>query len=270
MPELPEVETVVRCLAPELRGRRVVSVTVRERRLRGGVARNFAPRLTGRRIMGVGRRGKYLLATLDDGLTWLVHLGMTGRLTLSEEAEPARRHDHVVVRLDDGRTIVYNDARRFGRMAVIAPAALAKETGEGVDPLAAEFTDARLFGLTRGRGTSIKALLMDQRRVAGLGNIYVNEILFHAGVRPSRRAGRLGRTECARIVVSTRTVLAEAIARGGSSISDYRDGLGRRGWFQLEHRVYDRAGEACRACATPIRARVIVGRSSFYCPHCQR
>lgn len=270
MPELPEVETVVRCLAPELTGRRVAAVTVRERRLRGGVAPSFARRLTGRRIAGVTRRGKYLLATLDDGLIWLVHLGMTGRLTLSADADVARRHDHVVVRLDDGRTVTYNDARRFGRMAVITLDGLAAETGEGVDPLAAEFSEDLLFGLTRGRRTSIKALLMDQRRIAGLGNIYVNEILFHAGVRPSRRAARLARAECARIVAATRSVLEDAIARGGSSISDYRDGLGRSGWFQLEHHVYDRAGEPCRRCAVTIRGRVIVGRSSFYCPRCQR
>jgi formamidopyrimidine-DNA glycosylase len=269
VPELPEVETVVRCLAPELRGRRVTGVEVRETRLRGGVAADFSRRLLGRRIGELARRGKYLLAPLDDGCIWLVHLGMTGRLTLSPPPAHGQRHDHVVVALDDGRLIVYNDARRFGRMAVIDPAALVAETGAGVDPLADDFTGEALFALTRARRTSIKALLMDQRRIAGLGNIYVNEALFHAGVRPGRRAARLGRAECSRIVRATRRVLERAIARGGSSISDYRDGLGRAGWFQLHHRVYDRAGEPCHRCTTPIRTRVIVGRSSFYCPHCQ-
>ena len=269
MPELPEVETVVRCLAPELVGRRVVAVAVHETRLRGGVAPDFAARLTGRRIEGLARRGKYLLARLDDGRLWLVHLGMTGRLTLAKPGRADERHDHVVVRLDDGRVLTFNDARRFGRVAVIERARLAAEAGGGIDPLDPGFTSELLFALTRGRRTSIKALLMDQRRVAGLGNIYVNELLFRARIRPGRRASRLGRRDCARLVRATRAVLDDAIRRGGSSISDYRDGLGRSGWFQLRHRVYDRAGEPCRRCAGPIRRRVIVGRSSFYCPRCQ-
>ena len=269
MPELPEVETVVRSLAPELRGRRVLGVSIHERRLRGGLAPEFAERLVGRRIDGIARHGKYLLAALDDGRIWLVHLGMTGQLTLGRPDGARRRHDHVVLHLDDGRVVTYNDARRFGRMAVVDAAALAADTGEGVDALAAAFIPETLFALTRRRRTPIKALLMNQRRVAGLGNIYVNEILFRAGIRPGRRAARLGRAECARIVRATRAVLADAIRRGGSSISDYRDGLGRPGWFQLRHRVYDRAGEPCRRCRTPIRARAIVGRSSFYCPRCQ-
>src|SRR5437870_1608013 len=269
VPELPEVETVVRCLAPELVGRRVLGVSVRETRLRGGVAPDFAERLAGRRIEGVSRRGKYLLAPLDDGRLWLVHLGMTGRLTLAPPGRADERHDHVVVRLDDGRVLTFNDARRFGRVAVVERAALAAETGAAIDPLDPGFTAGVLFALTRGRRTSVKALLMDQRRVAGLGNIYVNELLFRAGIRPGRRASRLRRRDCARLVRATRAVLEDAIRRGGSSVSDYRDGLGRPGWFQLHHRVYDRAGEPCRRCAEPIRARVIVGRSSFYCPRCQ-
>jgi formamidopyrimidine-DNA glycosylase len=269
VPELPEVETVVRGLGPEVIGRRIVAVTVRERRLRGGVSADFADRLHGRTIRAVERRGKYLLATLDDGRLWLVHLGMTGRLTLGGDTAPRVRHDHVVVGLDDGRLLTYNDARRFGRMAVIEPGAVIAETGEGLDPLDAAFTAEALFALTRRRRASVKAFLMDQRRVAGLGNIYVNEILFRAGVRPARRAGGLRRRDCERIVRGTRVVLVDAIRRGGSSISDYRDSLGRRGWFQLRHRVYDRAGEGCRRCGTPIRSRVIVGRSSFWCPRCQ-
>jgi formamidopyrimidine-DNA glycosylase len=270
VPELPEVETVVRGLAPELTGRRVVGVTVRETRLRGGIAPEFAHRLTGRRIDGLARRGKYLLAALDDGRVWLVHLGMTGRLTLGPASGPDERHDHVVLDLDDGRRVTYNDARRFGRVAVIEPDAVARETGEGLDPLAPIFTPEAVFALTRRRRTPIKALLMDQRRVAGIGNIYANEILFHAGIRPRRLAARLARAECGRLVRAARAVLAEAIRRGGSSISDYRDGLGRSGWFQLRHQVYDRAGEPCRRCTTPIRGRLVCGRSSFYCPRCQR
>jgi formamidopyrimidine-DNA glycosylase len=248
----------------------VREVRVHETRLRGGVAASFATRLRGRRITDVARRGKYLLATLDDGRIWLVHLGMTGQLTLAAAARAARRHDHVVVTLDDGRLLTYNDPRRFGRLAVIDAAEVTRETGAGLDPLDGDFTGATLFAMSRGRRTPVKSLLMDQRRVAGLGNIYVNEILHQAGVRPRRRAARLSREECNRIVTATGAVLADAIRRGGSSISDYRDGFGRAGWFQLDHRVYDRAGKPCRACATPIRAVVIVGRSSFYCPTCQR
>jgi formamidopyrimidine-DNA glycosylase len=270
VPELPEVETVVRSLAGELVGRRVVAVTLRERRLRGGVAADFAARLRGRRIVRLDRRGKYLLARLDDGAVWLVHLGMTGQLTLAAASRPDRVHDHVVVALDDGRLLTFNDARRFGRVAVVAAETLRDEAGDGIDPLADGFTAEALFALTRRRRTSIKALLMDQRHVAGLGNIYVNEILFHAGIRPRRRAGRLARAECERLVASTRGVLEEAIRRGGSSISDYRDGLGRTGEFQLRHHVYDRATEPCRRCGTSIRKHVHAGRSSFYCPRCQR
>lgn len=270
MPELPEVETVVRSLAGELVGRRVVRVTLRERRLRGGVARDFPARLEGRRIVRLERRGKYVLARLDDGAVWLVHLGMTGQLTLGSASRPDRVHDHVVVAFDDGRLLTFNDARRFGRVAVVACDRLRDEAGDGIDPLTDGFTPDSLFSLTRHRRTSIKALLMDQRRVAGLGNIYVNEILFHAGIRPRRRAGRLARAECERLVASTRLVLEEAIERGGSSISDYRDGLGRAGEFQLRHHVYDRAEEPCRRCGVRIRRQVHAGRASFYCPRCQR
>jgi len=270
MPELPEIETILRGLGPALVGHRIAAVTVHDHRLRGGVAAGFAGRLTGRRIEALGRRGKYLLATLDDGWCWLMHLGMSGQLLLGAADGPARPHDHVHVILDDGRILVYHDPRRFGRMAVVDRAQLERETGAGIDPLVDDLTAAALFQMTRRRRTSIKALLMDQRRVAGLGNIYVNEILFRAGVRPRRRAGMLTRAACGRIVTATHRVLAEAIRRGGSSIADYRDGFGRAGRFQQRHRVYDRAGLPCRRCGHPIRTVVIVGRSSFYCARCQR
>jgi formamidopyrimidine-DNA glycosylase len=269
VPELPEVETVVRSLAPRLAGRRVAGVRVREHRLRVGLPAEFGAWLTGRRIERLGRHGKYLLATLDDGHIWLIHLGMTGRLTLGPVGAGAGPHDHVLVALDDGRLLTYSDPRRFGRMAVIDAARLADETAPGVDALSRALTAEAVFRLSRGRRTSVKALLMDQRRIAGLGNIYANEILFRARIRPRRRAGRLRRAECATLVAATRAVLAEAIRRGGSSISDYADGLGRRGWFQLHHRVYDRAGQPCRRCRASIRRCVVVGRASYYCPRCQ-
>jgi formamidopyrimidine-DNA glycosylase len=271
MPELPEVETIVRGLAPALVGRRVTGVLIRESRLRTPLARDFADRLTGRRLVELRRHGKFILIGLDDGHVWLVHLGMTGRFTLGAGDRPARLHDHVVVLLEDGRSLTYNDTRRFGRLAVVPREAVRAETVVGVDALSEGLTAEALHAAARRHGrTTVKALLMDQREVAGLGNIYVNEILFHAGVRPRRRAGRLTRIECGRVVEETRRVLGSAIARGGSSISDYRDGFERFGSYQLEHQVYDRAGEPCPRCGAPVRSCVVVGRSTFYCPRCQR
>ena len=270
MPELPEIETIRRGIAPEVEGRRIVAVDVRERRLRTPIARDFADRLAGRHVVQFDRHGKFLLGHLDDGRLWLVHLGMSGQLTLADGPVPARTHDHVVVRFEGDRTLTYNDPRRFGRLAVIDAAAVAAEAGGGVDALSPALDAGLLFALTRRRRTSIKALLMDQRRIAGLGNIYVSERLFRAGVRPRRAAGRLSRAECARIVAATAHVLAEAVRLGGSSINDYRDGFGRYGCFQSVHQVYDRAGEACRRCGTTVRGVVVVGRSTFWCPTCQR
>ncbi len=269
MPELPEVETIVRSLAPALRDRRVDAVDVRDGRLRTPMAPDFAARLTGRRVVRLGRHGKYMLIALDDDAVWLVHLGMSGRLTLAT-APRLLPHDHVVVRLDDGRTLTYNDPRRFGRLDVLAAERVAAVIGPGLDALADGLTPPWLHAVARRRRTSVKALLMDQRHIAGLGNIYVSEILYHAGIRPRRRAGRLSRADCARLVDATRLVLADAIARGGSSIADYRDGLGHFGSYQTRHQVYDRAGEPCPRCGTPVRSLVQTGRSSFYCPACQR
>src|SRR5262245_7914771 len=212
-----------------------------------------------------------MLAGLDDGRVWLVHLGMSGRLTLARPGRPDMPHDHVVLRLDDGRLLTYNDPRRFGRLAVVASDAVAAQTVPGLDPPADGLPADFFTGRWRGNGrTTFKALLMDQLEIAGLGNISVNEILFRAGVRPRRRAGRLTRNECARLVTATRAVLGGAIASGGSSISNYRDGFERFGSYQFEHQVYDRAGEPCHRCGAAIRACVITGRSSFYCSRCQR
>jgi len=270
MPELPEVETIATGLAPRLAGRQVRRVTVHEPRLRVPLAATFPDGLEGRRLCDLRRFGKSLVATLDDDRRWVVHLGMTGRFTLRAAAVPRRLHDHVVVLLDGDEALVFNDVRRFGRMAVVAAAGLADEVGRGIDPLASAFTAAFLFTISRDRRVAVKSLLMDQRLIAGLGNIYANETLFHAGVRPRRRAGRLTRAECERIVVAARAVLAHAIVCGGSSISDYRDGFERFGTYQQHHHVYGRAGEPCRRCRAPIRGCVIVGRSSFYCSRCQR
>jgi formamidopyrimidine-DNA glycosylase len=270
VPELPEVETIARGLAPELDGRAIADVRVRETRLRVPLARDFAARLRGRRLGRMRRTGKYLLTPLDGGRVWLVHLGMTGRLTLGGAHRLALLHDHVEMTLDDGRMLVYHDPRRFGRLDVVAPDEADRIVGPGVDALDPVLTGGWLFARSRARRTSVKALLMDQREIAGLGNIYVSELLFRAGVRPRRRAGRLSRADCERVIAAMRAVLDEAIGRGGSSISDYRDGFDRAGSFQDDHAVYDRAGAPCRRCATSIRSVVVVGRSTFYCPVCQR
>jgi formamidopyrimidine-DNA glycosylase len=194
---------------------------------------------------------------------------MTGRLTLVAGPPSFRPHDHIAIVLDDGHQLVYNDVRRFGRMLVVRPGAVAAAVGRGLEPLGAEARGDVLAARAKGRRLSVKAFLMDQRQLLGIGNIYASEILFHAGVRPRRQAGRLKRPEWERIVAGIRAVLEEAIICGGSTISDYRDGFERFGSYQQHHRVYDRAGEPCLACRTPIRSLVIVGRSSYYCPRCQ-
>jgi formamidopyrimidine-DNA glycosylase len=270
MPELPEVETVRRGLADTVVGRRITAVEVRERRLRRPLAADFAPALAGRRIERVRRRAKYLLLDLDDGASWLVHLGMTGTLVVLPAGEPHRTHTHVVARLDDGRTLRFHDPRRFGLMVVGPAAGLAELAALGPEPLEPGFSAAFLHGIARRQRRAVKSLLMDQQVVAGLGNIYVNEILFGAGVRPSRRTSRVTRADAERIVAETGRVLSEAITLRGSSISDYRDERGEPGAFQHTFRVYERAGEPCRRCDGVIRRRVIVGRSSFFCPKCQR
>jgi formamidopyrimidine-DNA glycosylase len=270
MPELPEVETVRRGLADAVTGRRITAVTVHERRLRKPLARDFAATLTGRRIEGVRRRAKYLLLDLDDAASWLVHLGMTGTMVVLPGEEPLRTHTHVVAELDDGRTLRFHDPRRFGLMRVGAPDGLAELATLGPEPLDPAFSAGFLHEIARRQRRAVKSLLMDQQVVAGLGNIYVNEILFGAGIRPSRRTGRITRAEAERIVAETGRVLAAAIELRGSSISDYRDERGEPGAFQHTFRVYERDGEPCRRCDGVIRRRVIVGRSSFYCSRCQR
>lgn len=270
MPELPEVETIARTLAPYVQGRRLRAIEIHERRLREPIAADFEGRLAGRVVRGVGRRGKALVVDVGGGEVLLVQLGMTGRLTLRSADAPARPHDHVRFVLDDGGRLVFNDVRRFGWLRVVSAADVAVLVGGGADPMDDAFTAQCLFGLTRRRRTSVKSLLMDQRIVVGIGNIYANEALFHAGVRPRRGAGRLTAAECARIVDAVRCVLYDAIRCGGSSISDYRDGFDRFGSYQERHHVYARAGSPCRACGTPIVGCRVVGRSTFYCRRCQR
>jgi len=293
MPELPEVETVRRGLAPVLEGRRIVRAVQNRPDLRWPLPDRFAERLTGRRILSLGRRAKYLTVDLDgaEPETALIHLGMSGRLLLSGLAEDrtpgaqfhyaaavgeaARKHDHVVLDLEDGITLVYNDARRFGSMDLWPTATLPDHpslASLGPEPLSNDFNGEALAAALAGRRTAIKAALLDQRRVAGLGNIYVCEALYRAGIDPTRPAASVTAAECARLTAIIRDVLTEAIEAGGSSLRDFHGAGGELGYFQHRFDVYDREGEICRAptCSTPIERIVQGGRSTFFCPRCQK
>lgn len=277
MPELPEVESLRRILARSAVGRTVVSAIVKEARLRRAVAPDLPRLMAGRRIEAIGRRAKYLMIELSGAHTMMVHLGMSGSLTHRradfEAASFNLRHDHVEFTLDDGTRLVYNDPRRFGLMKLFAPgeaAGAAELKGLGPEPFAREFNAAYLWDVSRGRKGAIKNLLMDQRIVAGVGNIYASEILFRARVRPMRPAGRVTRVELERIAKITAQVLTEAIGSRGTTFRSYRDSQGQPGRFARKLRVYDRKGQPCLECATPIRAVVIGQRSSFYCAHCQK
>jgi len=271
MPELPEVETTRRGVAPRVVGRRIAAVTVYDHRLRWPVPADLARTLQGLRVERVERRSKYLLFRLGAG-TLLVHLGMTGSLRVHSTPPPRRTHDHLDIRLDDGTLLRYHDPRRFGAVLWVAgdPASHPLLRGLGVEPFDEAFTAERLFAATRGRRAAIKLALMDNGLVVCVGNIYANEALFRAGIRPTTPAGRLSRPKLARLVDAVRAVLAEAIAKGGSTLRDYVDSTGEPGYFQLDYNVYGREGEACRACGATIRMRRQGQRATFYCPACQR
>lgn len=271
MPELPEVETTRRGIAPHVLGRRVARVDVYDRRLRWPVPADLDSRLRGRVIDRVDRRSKYLLIHAGEGAL-LVHLGMTGTLRVFRDPPPRRLHDHVDIVLDDGTLLRYRDPRRFGAMLWIASARdghplLAKL---GPEPFDERFDTDYLWRKTRGRRAPIKLAVMDNRVVTGVGNIYANEALFRAGIHPSLRAGRLSRARAARLVAAVRDVLEAAIAKGGSTLRDFVGSDGASGYFQLDYFVYGREGERCRVCGGPIRQSRIGARSSFYCPRCQR
>jgi formamidopyrimidine-DNA glycosylase len=269
MPELPEVETVRRSLERLVTGQSIVAVQVREARLRRPLANDFAATLTGRVIRQISRRGKYLHFSLDDGHVWLVHLGMTGRLVAGAPAA-LLPHDHVLIALSNGLCLRYNDTRRFGLMMVGTETSLALLTGLGVEPLGRAFSVRYLWTRAQATQRAVKDLLIDQRVVAGIGNIYVCELLFRAGVRPERIAMTLDQPAVKQIVKATKMVLREAICHRGSSIADYLDGEGNPGSYQKRFCVYGRAGESCPQCATPIRREMRGGRSSFFCPNCQQ
>ena len=263
MPELPEVETVVRSIA-RLKGRRIVTAEFRCRRvLRGADPEGMAERIEGRRINSIARRGKFILIALEGGGYLVVHLGMTGRLLLG--AEPGK-HTHVILTLDCG-ALLFDDSRQFGcfQFSEAIPERVMKL---GPEPLEVTFED--FAAALRRRRTRAKALLLDQRFLRGLGNIYADEALFRAGIHPLSIASRLRPDRARRLLAAIVEVLTEAIAAGGSSISDYVDAEGRRGLFQVSHRVYQRTGDPCPTCGTPIRRILVSQRSSHFCPKCHK
>ena len=263
MPELPEVETVVRSIAP-LVGRRIESAEFRCLRiLRGADPERLAASLQGRRIAAVGRHGKFILVSLHGGGYLVIHLGMTGRLLLGDQAG---KHTHAIFTLDRD-VLLYDDSRQFGSIQFSAdlPQRLSKL---GPEPLEVSFTD--FAAALRRRKARVKALLLNQRFLRGLGNIYADEALFRAGIHPLAIASRLRSERARRLHRAIVAVLREAIAAGGSSISDYVDAQGRKGFFQTSHRVYQRTGEPCVTCGTPIRRILVSQRSSHFCPACQK
>jgi formamidopyrimidine-DNA glycosylase len=277
MPELPEVESLRRILTRSAVGRTIVGARIGKLPLRRRVVPDFGAMIAGRTIERISRRAKYLLIELTGDSIILAHLGMSGSITHRHGGFDARqfdaKHDHLEFALDDATRLVYNDPRRFGMVRLISRADLgviAELKGIGPEPLGPDFNADYLAEQARGKKIAIKNLIMDQRIVAGVGNIYASEILFHAGVRPTRRAGRVKRTEIDLIVEFTPKVLRAAIGSGGTTFRSYRDSRGRPGAFSKRLMVYGRENEPCYICGTPIRNVVVGQRASFYCPKCQR
>lgn len=283
MPELPEVETVRRGLAPVMEGVQIARADVNRPDLRWPFPEGMADRLTGKTVLRLRRRSKYILADLDSGETLLIHLGMSGRMTISGHTvggfhhphPAAAKHDHVVFHMANDARITFNDARRFGAMDLMDTGGedefwLIRDLGP--EPLGNVFDEDYLVARLKGRNTPIKSALLDQRIVSGLGNIYVCEVLFRAGIHPARKAGAISAKRVRSLVPLIRDVLGEAIEAGGSSLKDYRQADGELGYFQHNFAVYDQAGNPCPTdgCQKEISRIVQSGRSSFFCPQCQR
>jgi formamidopyrimidine-DNA glycosylase len=285
MPELPEVETVRRGLAPAMEGRRIIRAETRRPDLRFPFPPNFGTRVSGAKLLALGRRAKYLVGELSTGEALIMHLGMTGRFTIAEKKKKRQpgafhhetgvdpTHDHVVFELQGGATVTFNDPRRFGSMDLWPLGELDTYPafeGLGPEPISNQFSAAYLREAFAGKKAPVKAALLDQRVVAGLGNIYVSEALFRAGISPKRLAGSIRPDRLERLADEVRKVIDEAIIAGGSSISDFAGTGGELGYFQHRFRVYDREGEDCPTCSKPIKRLVQSGRSTFYCSSCQR
>lgn len=277
MPELPEVETTRRGIAPHLVGRRVAELVVHDGRLRWPVPDDLPARLAGQRIARVDRRGKYLLMVVDSGqVMW--HLGMSGSLRLSAPAMPRKTHDHLVLRLTepDGQAssleLRFHDPRRFGCCLWLSDDPLQHPLLRelGPEPLSEAFTDDHLFRVSRGKTAPVKAFLMDSHVVVGVGNIYANEALFRVGIHPLREAGRISAARYAELTRTVREILAQAIAQGGTTLRDFVNGNGEPGYFQQTLDVYGRAGQPCRRCGQTLREVRLSARSTVYCGRCQR
>ena len=271
MPELPEVETTRRGIAPHARRRRILELAIYEPRLRWPVARELPRLVAGQRIVRIGRRAKYLLIGLEGGGHLLVHLGMSGNLRAVPASTARLKHDHFDLLLESGVALRFNDPRRFGSLLYAAGDPnlhpLLKDLAP--EPLSAAFDGAYLWRVTRGRRVSIKALLMNSHLVVGVGNIYASEALFRARIRPQRQARSLKRPEADRLARAVRTVLQLAIKAGGTTLRDYRGADGAPGYFRQRLYVYERRGQPCRRCRTPVRALTQGQRSTYYCPTCQ-
>jgi formamidopyrimidine-DNA glycosylase len=279
MPELPEVETVRRGLVPRMVGHRIIRLHQRRRDLRVPLPTRFANRMEGRSVRAIDRRAKYLLFRLDGGETLIVHLGMSGRMTLHDVASaaghPFERHDHVVFDMDDGWQVRFNDARRFGLMLLVPDGSVATHKAFrslGPEPLEPDFDGAALAGRLKDRRTPIKAALLDQTTLVGVGNIYACEALFLSGISPRRSAHTVQGERAGRLAAAIRQVLLRSIDDGGSTLRDHVQPGGELGYFQTRFNVYDRAGAACptRGCGHLVKRLVQAGRSTFYCARCQR
>jgi len=270
MPELPEVETTRRGIAPHVEGQRVERVVVRDRRLRWPVPDDLDARLSGQRIVSVDRRAKYLLINAEAG-TLIAHLGMSGNLRLVPVGQPPLKHEHVDIELASGLALRYTDPRRFGAMLWSSdPHAHELLTHLGPEPLTDAFDGDRLFTLSRGRSAAVKPFIMDNQVVVGVGNIYATEALFAAGIDPRRAAGGISRGRYLKLAVEIKRILAYAIERGGTTLRDFIGGDGQPGYFQQELFVYGRGGEYCKVCGKILRETRLGQRASVYCPGCQK
>jgi formamidopyrimidine-DNA glycosylase len=273
MPELPEVEVVRQGLQKHLPGRLIAAVKSTHKKLRLPLPQKLmAQYIIGAKVLSVDRRAKYLLIRMDNDATMAIHLGMSGRLGLFPTSARLKKHDHLRWQLDDDNELRFNDSRRFGSVQVLLPGETLEDriAGIGPEPLGPEFTATYLKEKARSKKQPIKNFLMDGRIVVGIGNIYACETLFRSAIKPTTPAGRLGEKRWQRLVDAARAVLRDAIASGGTTINDFVNASGKTGYFQLELQVYGRDRQPCNTCKTLINKRVMAGRSTFFCPKCQK
>ncbi len=274
MPELPEVEVIRRGLAPLLTGRRVDRISWSDKKLRAPMPHALLHQwILGQRIRGVDRRAKYLLIRMENLATLVFHLGMTGKIGLVPQETPPAKHDHLQLLLDEGSELRFNDSRRFGAVLVLPPGGEHEAEcfqNQGPEPFSNAFSAEYLAHRAHSRTMPVKLFLMDGRVVAGIGNIYANEILFAIGIHPATPAAEVSRKEWQEVVRHSRMILKKAIKAGGSTISDFLNANGEKGYFQLSLNVYNRLGTPCSACKTPIEKTVMGGRATYFCPRCQK